>query len=150
MLVPPEDLRGEAISLLQSADVQQALLVGNFKEAKIGLLATLAELGIAVERQTERDASALAAAVAEHAGVGTGAAHSGDAVIVVNDAEPTGAIAAALLAAFGSLPWLITPAEGLHPSTAGFIADNEVGRVLLVGPATDFSPDIDDMLYIIK
>ena len=58
---------------------------------------------------------------------------------MVSDAEPTGAIAAAPLAAFGSLPLLATPAEELHPGTAGFIADNEIGRVLLVGSATGFS-----------
>ncbi len=70
--------------------------------------------------------------MAEYLGVGTGAAPLEDAVIVVSDAEPTGAIAAAPLAAFGSLPLLATPAEELHPGTAGFIADNEIGRVLLV------------------
>ncbi len=104
--------------------------------------ATLAELGVAVEHQAGPDASATAAAVAEYLGVGTGAAPLEDAVIVVSDAEPTGAIAAAPLAAFGSLPLLITSAEDLHPGTAGFIADNEIGRVLLVGSTTDFSPEI--------
>ncbi len=142
VLVPPEGLRDEAIFLLQSADVRKALLVGNFEEVNEHLLATLAEFGIAVEHQTGPDASATAAAVADHVRVDAGSARSGDAVVVVSDAEPATAIAAAPLAAFGSLPLLITPAGELHPSTAGFIADNEISRVLLVGSATGFSPEV--------
>ncbi|WP_420625623.1 cell wall-binding repeat-containing protein [Candidatus Poriferisodalis sp.] len=142
LLVSADGLSSRALSLVESAQVERAMVVGDPSGIPQATLSVLDKLGILVERVAGQDVYGTAAAAGRFADPGHATPARAETAIVVSDADPAGATAATPLAAGRSVPVLVTSAEELHPSTAGFIADNEISRVLLVGSTTEFSSEV--------
>ena len=139
LVVPADGLRLEALSLLESAQVERAMIIGDRGGTLQAALPELDAMGIDVELIAAEDVYATASAVADIAAADRGSAGLHRTAIVIGGADPADAAVAVSLAAANDVPLLITPAEDLHPSTAAFIADNELDRVLLVGSTSEFS-----------
>ena len=142
LVLPPDGLGPEALAMLETAQFERAVLVGDRGGALQTVQKELDALGVAVEQIAGDDVFATASAVARFVSVGRDSADRDRAAVIVSAADPSAAAVATSLAAANNLPLLLTPAEELHPNAAAFIVGNELERVLLIGTIGEFSAAI--------
>lgn len=119
---------------LRSSGITRVTIVGGEAAVGPGVAADVAALGLEVERVAGADRAATATAIAEHRGLGAGAA---EAVVLLEGYTATAWVdgfAAALSASRTSAAVLLAAGDDLPPATAAHLAPG--AEVLVCGPAT--------------
>ena len=160
LMIPPGELRRDAVDFLRDASVTKAIVVGSASsDAKHGpgrglsdtVLSGLAKLEIDVERVHGADRFGTAVAVAERLvpgdmpGLG-----SGSTVIVASGDVFADALVAGPFAALGVHPVLLTTPGELHPDVADYlrgarVRDN-VRHVVVMGGTAALAQPVQDAI----
>jgi len=162
LLVPPDGLGSDALTLLADARVQEALVVDWSRELAEMALASTRRAGIRVARVAGESPAALSVAAGEIVGVknppasaqGTGEGPAGGrpdtveglalptrqvrAVVLAGSREPA---AAAVLAARARLPLLLTSEGSLPADITEFLGLHDVTHAVVVGPTATTTSD---------
>ena len=160
LMMPPGELRRDAVDFLREAGVSKAFVVGSeSSDAKHGpgrglsdtALSGLAELGIDIQRVHGADRFGTAVAVAERLTPGAmPGLGSGSTVIVASGDVFADALVAGPFAALGVHPVLLTTPDELHPDVADYlrvarVRDN-VRHVVVMGGTAALAEPVEDAI----
>ena len=149
LATPSDELRPDAVQFLRQTGVSQALVIGADRDTSgvgPGVIAGLEELGIAVERVTGNDQYAISAAAAQRLGVPGVLGSLGRTAIVASGEVFADALVAGAFAARGRHPILLTKPHVLDAEMAGYLADNRIEHVVLMGGRSALHETIEDSI----
>ncbi|MXV86259.1 MAG: hypothetical protein F4117_11640 [Acidimicrobiales bacterium] len=160
LMMPPGELRRDAVDFLRDAGVTKAIVVGSASsDSKHGpgrglsdtALSGLAELEISVERVHGADRFGTAVAVAERLTPGDmPGLGNGNTVVVASGDVFADALVAGPFAALGVHPVLLTTPGELHPEVADYlrvarVRDN-VRHVVVMGGTAALAQPVEDAI----
>lgn len=142
MLARRNGLTPEASALLSSAGVSEIVVVGSVEAVSAEAYESLGQLG-SVSRVTAASPSAASVAVAEQIGNPGVMPGFGSTVIVAGDEVFVDAMVAGGFSARGRHPVLLTSPDWLDESVAGFVRDQGVQHVVVMGGAGAVSAAVE-------
>ena len=158
LMMPPGELRRDAVEFLQEAGVTKAIVVGSeSSDAKHGpgrglsdtALSGLTDLGIQVERVAGSDRFATGVAVAERLKPGE-MPGLGNTVIVASGDVFADALVAGPFAALGIHPVLLTTPGELHAEVADYLGvarvQDGVRHVVVMGGTAALAQPVEDSI----
>lgn len=158
LMMPPGELRRDAVDFLQETGVTKAIVIGSASsEAKHGpgrglsdtSLSGLADIGIKVERVHGSDRFGTGVAVAERVSPGD-MPGLGNTVFVANGDVFADALVAGPIAALGVHPVLLTTPDELHPDVADYLrvarVRDGVRHVVVMGGTAALAQQVEDAI----
>lgn len=158
LMMPPGELRRDAVDFLQEAGVTKAIVIGSASsDAKHGpgrglsdtSLSGLAGLGIKIERVHGSDRFGTGVAVAERLSAGD-MPGLGNTVFVASGDVFADALVAGPIAARGVHPVLLTTPGELHPDVADYLrvarVRDGVGHVVVMGGTAALAPSVEQSI----
>ena len=146
LATPSGELRADAGEFLRRTGVSKVILIGASSDTRgVGpsVVSGVNQLGISTQRITRSDQYETAAAVAFEIGEAGEMGSLGRTAVVANGEVFADALVAGAFAARGKHPVLLTPADELHDSTAGYLRDLQVEHVVLMGGTAALSGDVE-------
>ena len=158
LMMPPGELRRDAVDFLQETGVTKAIVIGSpSSDAKHGpgrglsdtALSGLAGIGIKVERVHGSDRFGTGVAVAERLSAGD-MPGLGNTVFVASGDVFADALVAGPIAALGVHPVLLTTPGELHPDVADYLrvarARDGVRHVVVMGGTAALAPSVEQSI----
>lgn len=149
LATPSGELRADAARFLQRTGVSQAVLIGADSDTEgVGsaVSAELEALDISAERVTGTDQYATSVAVARRLGTPGDMGALGRTAVVASGEAFADALVAGAFAAHGKHPILLTEPHVLHPHVAGYLSDNDIEHVVLMGGTAALHEAIEDSI----
>ena len=154
LLVPPGGLqsptaRPDLAAFLRSAGVRRVVIVGSpdvLPNHEPSVLYGLGMLPRNIERVHGTDPIGISVAVAERMGLPAEMGELGRTVIIASDQSVADTVALGPLAAAGPFPLLLTVPDALDPRIAEYLAEHEIGHVVLVGGEAAMTPAVENAI----
>ena len=146
LATPSGELRSDAADFLKRTGVSQAVLIGaNSDTSGVGpsVVSALNRLGLTTLRTARADLYATAAAVAYQIGTPGDMGSLGRTAVVASGKVFADSLVAGAFAARGKHPVLLTPPDELHSSAAGYLKDQQVEHVVLMGGTAALEPGVE-------